>query len=310
MSDANTCGVSQIFGAHQRFTAKTGEHQAHQLGAGCLDGETRRERGGGIEIIYAAGFAIGLKQFLNRLAVRRVHRRNMRPLPAQRKRKCGIGEAVETADAHLSFESPAFKAGEASEEWTSAVSTAYDQIRMSVHSYSRCWVHLIWGTLNREKLLNKAAAARVSGYLTEYAEKDRIYMKINFVNADHVHALIDLPTALTIEKVVQLLKGSSSHWINSKNLVTGQFAWGRGYGAFSVSESNVSRVARYIPDQEEHHRVRTFAEELKEFIERHGVRWKDEGSRQNGFCAWFPRITGLRLVLMRNIPLDGGVIGE
>jgi len=181
---------------------------------------------------------------------------------------------------------------------------------MSVYSYSRCWVHLIWGTLNREKLLNKAAAARVSGYLTEYAEKDRIYMKINFVNADHVHALIDLPTALTIEKVVQLLKGSSSHWINSKNLVTGQFAWGRGYGAFSVSESNVSRVARYIPDQEEHHRVRTFAEELKEFIERHGVRWKDEGSRQNGFCAWFPRITGLRLVLMRNIPLDGGVIGE
>src|SRR5207247_2067787 len=78
MSDANTCGVSQIFGAHQRFTAKTGEHQAHQLGAGCLDGETRRERGGGIEIIYAAGFAIGLKQFLNRVAVRRSHWRAKR----------------------------------------------------------------------------------------------------------------------------------------------------------------------------------------------------------------------------------------
>jgi Transposase and inactivated derivatives len=120
---------------------------------------------------------------------------------------------------------PAFKAGEASEEWTSAVSTAYDWIRMSVHSYSRCWVHLIWGTLNREKLLNKAAAARVSGYLTEHAEKDRIYMKINYVNADHVHALIDLPTALSIEKVIQLLKGSSSHWINSNNLVTRKFAW-------------------------------------------------------------------------------------
>jgi Transposase IS200 like len=93
-------------------------------------------------------------------------------------------------------------------------------------------------------------------------------------NADHVHALIDLPTAFSIEKVIQLLKGSSSHWINSNNLVTGKFAWGRGYGAFSVSESNVSRVARYIADQEEHHRVRTFAEELKELIERRGLRWK------------------------------------
>jgi putative transposase len=150
---------------------------------------------------------------------------------------------------------------------------------MSVHSYSRCWIHLIWGTLDRQRLLNRTAAPRVSRYLAEYAEKESIYMKINYVNADHVHALIDLPTSVSIEKMVQLLKGSSSHWINSNNLVTGKFAWGRGYGAFSVSESNVDQVARYIAHQEEHHRVRTFAEELGEFIDRHGLRWKDEGSR-------------------------------
>lgn len=104
-------------------------------------------------------------------------------------------------------------------------------------------------------------------------------MKINHVNVDHVHALVDLPTKLSIEALVQLLKGSSSHWINSNDLVTGKFAWGRGYGAFSVSQSNVGRVARYIADQEEHHCVRTFAEELKEFIERHGLHWREEGSR-------------------------------
>ena len=143
---------------------------------------------------------------------------------------------------------------------------------MSVHSYSRCWLHLIRGTLNRQRLLNKAAAARVSPALTEYAESKGIYMKINHVNADHVHALVNLPTGLSIEELVQLLKGSSSHWINSNDLITGKFAWGRGYGAFSVSQSNVGRVARYIADQEEHHRIRTFAEELKEFIDRHGLR--------------------------------------
>jgi REP element-mobilizing transposase RayT len=133
--------------------------------------------------------------------------------------------------------------------------------------------------LNREKLLNKAAAVRVSRYLTEYAAKEEIYMKVNFVNADHVHTLIDLPTALSVEKVMQLLKGSSSHWINSNDVVTGKFTWGRGYGAFSVSQSNANRVARYIADQEEHHRVCTFAEELREFIHRHALRWKDEESR-------------------------------
>jgi putative transposase len=150
---------------------------------------------------------------------------------------------------------------------------------MSAHSYSRCWIHLIWGTLNRAKLLNKTAAARVSQFLTQYAEERDVYMKINYVNADHVHTLVDLPTALSIEKLVQLLKGGSSHWINSNEIITGKFAWGRGYGAFSVSESNLNQVAAYIARQEEHHRVRTFAEELKELIDRHGLKWRDEVSR-------------------------------
>jgi putative transposase len=150
---------------------------------------------------------------------------------------------------------------------------------MSVHSYSRCWVHLIWGILNREKVLLKEAAARLSRYLTEYAHTKTFYMKINYVNADHVHALIDLPTGLSIEELIQLLKGSSSHWVNENNILLGKFAWGRGYGAFSVSESNVSQVAAYIARQEEHHQVRTFADELREFIERHGLHWQDEKSR-------------------------------
>ena len=133
--------------------------------------------------------------------------------------------------------------------------------------------------MDREKLLNKTAAARVSNYLDNYAEDKGIYTKINYVNADHVHALIDLPTAFSIEELMQLLKGSSSHWINAGDIVTGKFAWGRGHGAFSVSESNVGNVARYIADQEEHHRARTFAEELRGFIDRHGLHWKNEESR-------------------------------
>src|SRR5438105_5675959 len=120
-------------------------------------------------------------------------------------------------------------------------------IPMAVHSYSRCCVHLIWGNLNREKSLNKEAAARLSRYLTEYADIKSVYMKINYVNADHVHVLVDLPTALSIEELIQLLKGSSSHWVNANAILPGKFAWGRGDGVFSVSESNVKQVAAYIP---------------------------------------------------------------
>jgi putative transposase len=134
----------------------------------------------------------------------------------------------------------------------------------------------MWGTLNREKVLNKEAAARVSHYLHEYAETKSLYMKINYVNADHVHALVDLPTGLSIEEVAQLFKGSSSHWINANDLIMGKFAWGRGYAAFSVSESNVHQVAAYIAGQEQHHRVGTFARKFKEFIRRHELRQPGE----------------------------------
>jgi REP element-mobilizing transposase RayT len=70
---------------------------------------------------------------------------------------------------------------------------------MSVHSYSRCWLHLTWATLKRERLLSKPSAAKTSAFLHDYAKEKGIYMKINFVNPDHTHALIDLPTSTRLK---------------------------------------------------------------------------------------------------------------
>jgi putative transposase len=147
---------------------------------------------------------------------------------------------------------------------------------MSLHSYSRIWLHLVWTTLNRERMLNLTAAAKLSGFLDEYAKSKGIYLKINFVNPEHVHALIDLPTSKSVEEIIQLFKGASSHWVNEQDLVAGKFAWGRGYGCFSVSQSNVADVAKYIADQAEHHRVKSFAEEFQAFVEKHGLQWHDD----------------------------------
>lgn len=147
---------------------------------------------------------------------------------------------------------------------------------MSTHAYSRCWLHLIWGTQKREGLFNPKSAAKVSAFLTDYAKQNGIYMKINFVNTDHVHALIDLPTGMTIEQVMKLLKGASSHWINEQDLLAGKFAWGRGYGAFSVSQSGVDEVCAYIAGQTEHRRIKSFAEEYERFVKVYGLEWRDE----------------------------------
>ncbi|MBI2928298.1 MAG: IS200/IS605 family transposase [Verrucomicrobia bacterium] len=147
---------------------------------------------------------------------------------------------------------------------------------MSLHSYSRVWLHLVWGTLERRPLLFKPIAPQVSAHLHECAKEKGIYMNINYVNPDHVHALIDLPTSLSIEAVMHLLKGESSHWINENGLVSGKFAWGRGYGVFSVSQSAVGEVAKYIADQEEHHRKKSLVEELKLFVKRYELEWHDD----------------------------------
>jgi Transposase IS200 like len=69
-------------------------------------------------------------------------------------------------------------------------------------------------------------------------------------------------------------KGDSSHWINENKLIPERFAWGRGYGAFSVSHSDVPRVAAYIAGQEEHHKKKTFAEEYELFVKRYGLEWQ------------------------------------
>jgi len=147
---------------------------------------------------------------------------------------------------------------------------------MALHSYSRVWLHVVWATWERRPFLSKTSAAKLSGYLSDYAREKGIYMQLNFVNPDHVHALVDLPVQMAIDEMTQLLKGSSSHWINQGKLVAGKFAWGRGYGVFSVSHSGVADVAKYIAGQEEHHRKRSYSDELRLFVERYGLKWRNE----------------------------------
>ncbi|HTV63773.1 MAG TPA: transposase [Verrucomicrobiae bacterium] len=71
------------------------------------------------------------------------------------------------------------------------------------------------------------------------------------------------------------LEGGSSHWVNENALVAGKFGWGRGYGVFSVSHSGIEEVTRYIAQQREHHRKRSFADELKLLAERYGLKWRE-----------------------------------
>ena len=82
---------------------------------------------------------------------------------------------------------------------------------MAQHTYSRCVIHLVWSTRKRKPVLEREVRKRLSGYLYSYSEQKKIYMLINYVNTDHVHALVDLPVSYSIREVAKLFKGSSSH---------------------------------------------------------------------------------------------------
>jgi REP element-mobilizing transposase RayT len=143
---------------------------------------------------------------------------------------------------------------------------------MSLHTYTKCWLHLIWNTLEKERTLtDKEVRKRISKHLYENSSAKKIYMKVNYVNPEHVHALIDLPTNYSIEEVLNLFKGESSHWINENKFLKGKFSWGRGYATFSISESNLDKVEKYIINQEEHHKKKSFAEEYNAFIKAYGL---------------------------------------
>jgi REP element-mobilizing transposase RayT len=92
---------------------------------------------------------------------------------------------------------------------------------------------------------------------------------------DHVHILLKTPPKIALSKAVQLIKGGSSKWIHEALPALHEFAWQDGFGAFSVSKSKVPEVERYIENQFEHHRIRSFQEEFLEFLKRHDVEYDE-----------------------------------
>jgi REP element-mobilizing transposase RayT len=90
---------------------------------------------------------------------------------------------------------------------------------------------------------------------------------------DHMHALLSLPGMMSFAKAVQLIKGGSSKWVNDTFRREKKFEWQEGYGAFSVSASQVPKTIAYIAHQKEHHRKRTFQEKFLELLKKHGIEY-------------------------------------
>jgi len=137
-------------------------------------------------------------------------------------------------------------------------------------SYVRIWVHCVWGTKNNVPYFTNSNKNNIIGHIRENAREKDIY--VDFINAhkEHIHCLISLNPDQAISKVMQLIKGESSYWINKNKIIKTRFEWADEYFAVSISESDVNKVREYIKNQEEHHRKKTWQEEYTEFMEKYG----------------------------------------
>ena len=91
---------------------------------------------------------------------------------------------------------------------------------------------------------------------------------------DHVHIFLGFSPDIAISDLVRDIKSNSTNFINDNKLIQGKFSWQKGFGAFTYSKSQVPRVVKYIKNQEEHHRRKTFKEEYLELLEKFGVEYK------------------------------------
>ena len=128
-------------------------------------------------------------------------------------------------------------------------------------------MHVIFSTKDRRKIVSKELQPRLWAYLAGIAKSHDINMLAIGGTEDHVHLLFHLPPKLPLAKAVLLLKANSSKWVGEAT----EFSWQEGYGAFSVSASNLDSVIRYIRNQEKHHRKFTFEEEFRVILRRHGI---------------------------------------
>jgi putative transposase len=139
------------------------------------------------------------------------------------------------------------------------------------NTYCSVTVHLVFGTKNREPFITAEIEDRVWAYLGGIAAQNRLRPLCVGGVSDHIHMLMSLPPTISLGKAVQIIKGRSSKWIHEAFPQRREFAWQRGYGAFSVSASQISRTIDYIRNQPHHHRIKGFQEEYLTFLNKYGV---------------------------------------
>jgi len=140
-------------------------------------------------------------------------------------------------------------------------------------SLAKVIVHITYSTKHRKPWLNDPELRSELYAYNATVLKEEVDSPAILINGveDHVHILCLLSRKFAIMDVIKTSKTETSKWIKRQGAAYGDFQWQAGYGVFSVSQSNVGQVKRYIANQQEHHRRMSFQDEFRELCKRHGI---------------------------------------
>jgi len=139
------------------------------------------------------------------------------------------------------------------------------------NTYTQIYLQFVFAVQDRVSLIQSVWKDELCKYITGIVQHNK--HKLIAINGipDHLHVFVGYKPHQLIPDLLQDIKGSSSAWINSRNLVKGKFRWQEGYGAFSYSHSHIDNVVKYIMNQENHHRRQTFRDEYIELMRKFEV---------------------------------------
>jgi putative transposase len=142
-------------------------------------------------------------------------------------------------------------------------------------TYTNLLYHLVFSTKNRIPLIARELQPDLYAYMGGIVRGEGgVLLEVGGV-PDHLHLLVKFKPTKSVSEMLNRIKAKSSLWVNQEKLKLRKFGWQDGYAAFSVSESQVDPVRKYIRDQEVHHRKLTFEEEVRSLLEKHGVEFDE-----------------------------------
>ena len=144
------------------------------------------------------------------------------------------------------------------------------------NTYTQINIHAVFAVKGKENILKKEIRKRIFEYISGIIKGMGLFPLAVNGFSDHVHVFFELKPDVSISKVLQIIKSNSSKWINENHLIPGKFEWQNGYGAFSYSRSQRDTVIKYIMEQENHHKKRSFRDEYLDLLRKYEVEFDEK----------------------------------